>query len=100
MGCSFLACGRRMGCAAANPQPHTVQEMPDPLAGPPLGQMVGPAAGKSPGRRRDRPSRLVSMTDLDPLAQTAISPTHAYAANRANWDDRATVHAASRAHDL
>src|SRR5699024_1961009 len=36
----------------------------------------------------------------DPLAQTAISPTDAYAANRANWDDRATVHAASRAYDL
>lgn len=40
------------------------------------------------------------MTELDPLSETTIAPTDAYAANRANWDDRATVHAASRAYDL
>jgi len=40
------------------------------------------------------------MTELDPLTEATISPVDAYAANRANWDDRARVHAASRAYDL
>ncbi len=40
------------------------------------------------------------MTDLDPLAETTVRTGDAYAANRANWDDRARVHAASRAYDL
>ena len=40
------------------------------------------------------------MTELDPLTEATISPADAYAANRANWDDRARVHAASRAYDL
>src|SRR5699024_8166831 len=64
------------------------------------GEMVGPPPEKSSGRSPDRPSRFSSMTDLDPLSETTIAPTDAYAAKRANWDDRATVHAASRAYDL
>lgn len=40
------------------------------------------------------------MTDLDPLTETGVDTSAAYTANRANWDDRATVHAASREYDL
>lgn len=40
------------------------------------------------------------MTDLDPLTETDVDTGTAYAANRANWDDRAQVHAASREYDL
>lgn len=40
------------------------------------------------------------MTELDPLTETTIAVPDAYTANRANWDDRARVHAASRAYDL
>src|SRR5699024_2001061 len=71
-----------------------------PAGGSAPGEMVGPPPGKSSGRCRGRPSRFSSMTDLDPLTETAIVPSDAYAANRANWDDRATVHATSRAYDL
>ncbi|HIZ35318.1 MAG TPA: class I SAM-dependent methyltransferase [Candidatus Ruania gallistercoris] len=40
------------------------------------------------------------MTDLDPLTETDVDTSAAYAANRSNWDDRAKVHAASREYDV
>ena len=40
------------------------------------------------------------MPDLDPLAETEVDTAAAYTANRANWDDRAQVHAASREYNL
>ncbi|SEE88396.1 class I SAM-dependent methyltransferase [Ruania alba] len=36
----------------------------------------------------------------DPLVETSTSTAHAYAANRANWDGRAAVHATSAAYDV
>lgn len=40
------------------------------------------------------------MTELDPLTETDVDTGAAYAANRANWDDRAQVHAASQEYDV
>ncbi|QOR71200.1 class I SAM-dependent methyltransferase [Ruania alkalisoli] len=36
----------------------------------------------------------------DPIVETDATTAEAYTANRANWDDRANVHAASNAYDL
>ncbi|UFU06945.1 class I SAM-dependent methyltransferase [Ruania halotolerans] len=36
----------------------------------------------------------------DPIVETTTSTVEAYAANRANWDDRATVHVGSAAYDV
>lgn len=37
---------------------------------------------------------------LEPMTRASVSAAEAYAANRANWDGRAQVHAASRTYDL
>ncbi|WP_153397516.1 class I SAM-dependent methyltransferase [Ornithinicoccus halotolerans] len=37
---------------------------------------------------------------LDPVTETSVETAEAYAANRANWDDRARVHADSGDYDL
>lgn len=46
------------------------------------------------------PTDAMYQDNLEPLVEVAASDDEAYAANRANWDGRAKVHAGSRVYDL